>query len=133
MPAATKGGTCWRFFSNYCCTLPPLIPARLTSWRKNSNWYMPPLWNCLYTKRLVFLVFLPFSPWKRSYLKFLLNSKRMVIQFATHNRLNKKIFSLRHHGVKLFWTKVWSFFSNATLIRVNENGTRKTNKYVVIC
>ena len=23
MPAATKGGACWRFFSNYCCTLPP--------------------------------------------------------------------------------------------------------------
>ena len=46
MPAATKGGACWKFLSNYCCTLPTLIPARATSWRKNSNWYKPRIWYC---------------------------------------------------------------------------------------
>ena len=90
MSAANKGGACWRFFSNYCCTLPPIILAHAISWRKNSNWYKPPLWYYLYTKRPVLFIFLPFSKWKRSYAswcKFLLN-------------------------------RSWSFFSNATLIRV---------------
>ena len=124
MPAATKGGACWRFFSNYCCTLPPLIPARATSWRKNSNWFKPLLWYCFYTKQYQRRGIGEKSRCRgpvslRFFAIFALKTKLFWSSYTIQKErpynlrpipdLKKIIFSLRHHNVKLFWTKVGDF------------------------
>ena len=115
MPAASKGGACWRFFSSYCCTLPPpFIPARATSWRKNSNWFKLLLWYCFYTKQyqkrgIGVCSFLLFWQWKGSCFEVFIKFKKNGHTFCNPYQIFKKLFNLRHHGVKSFWTKIGDF------------------------
>ena len=53
--------------------------------------------------------FSPFSLWKRSYFEVLIKFKKIGHTICDPYQIFKKIFSLRHHGVKSFWTKVGDF------------------------
>ena len=98
---ATKWEACWRFFSNYCCTLPPSYrPARLVGEKTPTDLSHPfgtisiqniTKGGALEKKKPLqrpgfFMFFLLFSHLKLSYFEVLINSKRMAIQFATHTR-----------------------------------------------
>ena len=78
MPAASKGGACWRFFSNYCCTLPPpplYRPARLVGEKTptdlSSSFGTVSIQNSIKRGALEFAVFCYFGIEKEVVLKFL--------------------------------------------------------------
>ena len=52
---------------------------------------------------------LPFSHWKWSYFENLIKFKKNGHTICDPYQILKKMFSLRHHGVKSFWTKVGDF------------------------
>ena len=113
IPAATKGRACWRIFSNYCCTLPPkntrprLVGDFSPTDISHSFAYG---WRFFSAAAARFLFgFSPFSLWKRSYFEVLIKFKKIGHTICDPYQIFKKIFSLRHHGVKSFWTKVGDF------------------------
>ena len=116
----TKWEACWRFFSNYCCTLPPSYrPARLVGEKTPTDFSHPfgtvSIQNRTKGGALEKKISCsgPVSSW--FFAIFALKTKLFWSSYKIQKewpynlqpyQMFKKIFSLRHHGVKLFWTKV---------------------------
>ena len=70
-----------------------------------------------------YFCFLPFSHWKWSYFEVLIKFKKNGHTICESYRIFEKIFSLRHHGVKSFWTKVGGFPPMPLWLRLKSHGS----------
>ena len=117
------------FFLQLLLYPPPIIPARANSWRKTPTDISHAFGTTVFMyiqKRPGFSIFRHFRHFHHEnevILKFLQNSNRMVLQFAT--QIKKKFL-----WCKIILNKSWSFFS---LIRVKEEGLTYFSRFVFVC
>ena len=78
------------------------------------------------------LVISLFSHWKRSYFEVLIKLKKIGHTICDPFLIFKNIFSLRHHGLKLFWTKVGDFSPMQQLFIVRSKSTLSTYFYEIM-
>ena len=91
MPSDSKGVACWYFQK---AEVPRRVP-------KEWHWYL----NTAEETRFL-LVFCHFLGENEVIFKILINLKKNGHTICDPYQICFKIFSLRHHGVKSFWTKV---------------------------
>ena len=78
---------------------PPPAPIHLKRVPKKGHWYLK-------TSEAARFLFYFYHFRKRSYLELLIKFKKNGHTICDPYQFKKKIFSLRHHGVKLYWTKI---------------------------